>query len=65
MTPISQNGEPAGSPFQLGEKNFRQAAASFSALKKYRKTLIENERHPSWVSFVTIFLPGELVFRVY
>ena len=27
--------------------------------------MIENERHPSWVSFVTIFLPVVQSFAVY
>ncbi|MBP3508612.1 hypothetical protein, partial [Oscillibacter sp.] len=29
----------------------------FLNLKSSEKLMIENERHPSWVSFVTIFLP--------
>ena len=29
----------------------------FDPLKRVKKLMIENERHPSWVSFVTIFLP--------
>ena len=28
------------------------------------KLMIENKRHPSWVSFVTIFLPAAQHFRV-
>ncbi|HJB31329.1 MAG TPA: hypothetical protein H9781_04785, partial [Candidatus Oscillibacter excrementavium] len=33
-------------------------------LKSSGKRLIENERHPSWVSFVAIFLPVFPDFRV-
>ena len=37
----------------------------FLNLKSSEKLMIENERHPSWVSFVTIFLPVAQDFRVY
>ena len=37
----------------------------FLHLKSAEKLMIQNERHPSWVSFVTIFLPVAHIFRVY
>ena len=33
----------------------------FLNLKSSEKLMIENERHPSWVSFVTIFLPAVMI----
>ena len=60
--PLRCNGSRSSS---LSKKTFRQAAASFSNFKKFEKLMIENERHPSWVSFVTIFLPVAQDFRVY
>ena len=34
-------------------------------LKRSEKRVIENERHPSWVSFVTIFLPVAVTFHFF
>ena len=34
----------------------------FLHLKSAEKLMIQNERHPSWVSFVTIFLPVAHIF---
>ena len=53
-----------GRDCSVSKKPFRHAAASFSALKSAEKLMIQNERHPSWVSFVTIFLPVAHIFRV-
>ena len=44
----------------LSKKSFRQAGEDFETLKKFQNLMIKNERHPSWVSFVTIFLPVSL-----
>ena len=43
---------------------FDKLPAFFRTLKSSEKRLIENERHPSWVSFVAIFLPVSQNFRV-
>ncbi|MEG1594751.1 MAG: hypothetical protein RR350_10075, partial [Oscillibacter sp.] len=37
----------------------------FETRETFQKLMIENERHPSWVPFVTIFLPVFWIFRVY
>ncbi|MBP3509801.1 hypothetical protein, partial [Oscillibacter sp.] len=37
----------------------------FLNLRSSEKLMIENERHPSWVSFVTIFLPVAQGFHFY
>ena len=52
-----------GRDCSVSKKPFRHAAASFSALKSAEKLMIQNERHPSWVSFVTIFLPVAHIFE--
>ena len=47
-------------------KVFSTSCCKFFELQKFKKLMIENERHPSWVSFVTIFLPvaqDSLVYR--
>ena len=44
----------------LSKKSFRQAGEDHETLKKFHDLMIKNERHPSWVSFVTIFLPVSL-----
>ena len=44
---------------------FAKLLQVFLSLKSSEKLMIKNERHPSWVSFVTIFLPVALDFRVY
>ena len=51
-------------PLSLSKKSFRQAAYVFQNFYSSEKQLIENERHPSWVSFVTIFLPVFLGFWI-
>ena len=38
-------------------KNFFDMLSKFSETRRSGKLMIKNERHPSWVSFVTIFLP--------
>ncbi|WP_300024706.1 hypothetical protein [Oscillibacter sp.] len=48
----------------VSKKSFRHAVQVFETRKKFQKLMIENERHPSWVSFVTIFLPVSRDFRV-
>ena len=49
-----------GGNTSLSKKSFRQAGEDFETLKKFQNLMIKNERHPSWVSFVTIFLPVSL-----
>ena len=44
---------------------FAKLLAFFRTSRSSEKRLIENERHPSWVSFVAIFLPVFPNFRVY
>ena len=57
-------------PFGMGSSAWRKSLFAkllqvFLNLKSSEKLMIKNERHPSWVSFVTIFLPVALDFRVY
>ena len=46
-------------------KNLFTKLSKFFGTYSSEKLIIENERHPSWVSFVTIFLPVQYVFSVY
>ena len=62
MPPHSQQSAAA---FSLPKKPFRQAEKAFETLKKFQKLVIKNERHPSWVSFVTIFLPVSQRFTTF
>ena len=55
----------AGAGLQRVEKAFSTRCCKFFCTEKCRKLMIQNERHPSWVSFVTIFLPVAHIFRVY
>ena len=59
--PVKSRGPLKGGPrCSLSKKPFRQAGEDHETLKKFHDLMIKNERHPSWVSFVTIFLPVSL-----
>jgi len=62
MPPHSQQ---SAATFSLPKKSFRQAEKAFETLKKFQKLVIKNKRHPSWVSFVTIFLPVSQRFTTF
>lgn len=49
----------------VSKKFFRHAAPSFLRFLSAENLMIKNERHPSWVSFVTIFLPAAPIFFLY
>ena len=52
-------------PSQSVEKFFAALRKFFDPFKRFKKLMIKNERHPSWVSFVTIFLPGAQELRLF
>ena len=60
----SLKGVPNGTPSACRKSLFDKLLQVFLNLKSSKKLMIENERHPSWVSFVTIFLPVAQDFRV-
>ena len=62
---VKQEKAVQSTAFSVLKKSFQHAEASFSALEKCKKLMIQNKRHPSRVSFVTIFLPIAHIFRVY
>ncbi len=68
--PFRERSQPPASCAALKDtsacrKSFFDRLGKFSELRRSSENLlIENERHPSRVSFVTIFLPVESVFRV-
>jgi len=62
---IDESGVRIQEPSQAGEKSFRQPEQVFPTLIRLEKLMIENERNPSWVPLVTLFLPVELAFLVF
>ena len=48
-----------------GEKDKKRRKNTLAGLTLLIDGMIQNEKHPSRVSFVTIFLPGAHIFRIY